>query len=213
MTFDISPEYYHVECFEKIADLSVPEVLCRLQPLTRSNFQTRNAEASILKAWQSLCDGGAERLILEWKIRRWALICDREGVEPMSLDVAFRYTLLRAGSATFAARPVPGMRQYDHFLLTGWLAPIESDGPGDAQEWNLFDEYLGVNDNVESLNERHSLSGMLHRWKYDSVRKNGTLCIVDSFFSFLFLPLIIARIVSPIKSFRHCFSRSGRPVN
>jgi len=52
---------------------------------------------------------------------------------------------------------------HEYFLLYKELAPCESDGPGDAQEWNLFDLYLNVDDNEESLYDRPNPSDMFRR--------------------------------------------------
>jgi hypothetical protein len=61
------------------------------------------------------------------------------------------------------------MSGHEYFLLYKELAPCESDGPRDAQEWNLFGSYLNVEDNEESLYDRRDLSDMLEHWKRDVV--------------------------------------------
>ena len=116
-----------------------------------------------------LCDGGAERLILEWKVQRGEWIDRRDGVEIEPINPAFNNLLRRAGSSTFTYQEVPGIGRHELFNLLTSLAPFESDGPGDTQEWNLFVSYLNADDNEESLYERHNLSVMLQRWENDQV--------------------------------------------
>jgi hypothetical protein len=58
---------------------------------------------------------------------------------------------------------------HEKFLLLYTLPPFESDGPDDAQDWNLFDTYLDRNDGKEGLYERHSLSKLLQRWQHAMV--------------------------------------------
>jgi len=45
------------------------------------------------------------------------------------------------------------MSEAEYFLLMYALAPVESDGPGDIEEWNLFERYLPADDDVENLND------------------------------------------------------------
>jgi len=47
------------------------------------------------------------------------------------------------------------------------LAPYESNGPDDTEEWNLFDTYL--DSTVKAFNDPHDLSTMLQRWHEDVV--------------------------------------------
>ena len=58
----------------------------------------------------------------------------------------------------------------DFFSLSTRLAPIESDGPGDNDEWDLFENYLPLEFSHDAdLDERHSLSEMLDYWDMDCV--------------------------------------------
>lgn len=117
-----------------------------------------------------LVDGGAERLVLEWKSRRGKKLDDRDGVDQgEAIAPAFDRLLRRAGSWTYQHEAVPGMGQYEDFLLRHTLAPIESAGEGDTQEWNLFDEFVHDEENEEGLLDRHSLSKMLNRWTFHKV--------------------------------------------
>jgi len=103
--------------------------------VTRRFFGLRNLEAKQIVDGDYLCDGGAERLLLEWKVRRGRLLDERDGVEqeqeamPPGLD----NLLYRAGSSTFEPQSVPEISGHEYFLLYKELAPCESDGPGDAQ--------------------------------------------------------------------------------
>lgn len=116
-----------------------------------------------------LCDGGAERLIQEWKVRRGKWIDERSGVEQEVGDPAFKNLLQNAGSSTFISQDIPHIDGHERFLLRHVLAPFESDGEGDTHEWNLFDTYLTTPNNEESLNKQHDLSDVLQRWEHDKV--------------------------------------------
>jgi len=63
---------------------------------------------------------------------------------------------------------VEGTSDNEYLILLRDLAPHESDGPDDSQEWNLFDSYL--NGGEDSLNNPHDLSDMLNNWENDVVR-------------------------------------------
>lgn len=115
-------------------------------------------------------DGGAERLVLEWKFRRGKKLDDLDGVnQGEAIAPAFDRLLQRAGSSTYQYEAVPGMNRREEFLLCHTLAPIESAGEGDTQEWNLFDEFIHDEENEEGLLDRHSLSKMLDRWAFHKV--------------------------------------------
>ena len=53
---------------------------------------------------------------------------------------------------------------HEFILISKQLAPFESDGAEDKEEWNLFEEYL-----PKDFINPQSLSGMLNRWIRDSV--------------------------------------------
>lgn len=82
-------DFYHVACFEKIADLSQADFLDRILPMTRAFFHLRNLKANNIADGDYLCDEGAERLILEWKVQRGKWIDKRDGVEQETMDPAF----------------------------------------------------------------------------------------------------------------------------
>lgn len=117
-------------------------------------------------------DAGAERLTLEWKVTVGKLIDKRDGVESETMDShsAFGDLLRKSGSAKYVPTKIPGMSTFEYLLLTTTLAPFESDGPEDSDEWNLFEEYLAVtDDHEEDLKNRHSLSDTLEAWSRDVV--------------------------------------------
>lgn len=117
-----------------------------------------------------LVDGGAERLLLQWKVTQGQHIDERDGVvqpdEPLAQN--FADLLSKAGLPGFQPQIVNGMTQHEFFNLITSLAPNESDGPEDSGPWNLFEEYLTARD-PESLNNRHDLSAMLAKWRAHTV--------------------------------------------
>lgn len=101
------------------------------------------AASSILDT-NYLVSGGTERLILEWKARWRKQVAkrDRSGDGTAGeLDPDFSALLQRAGSATYEAKTPKNMDRREYYNLLSTLAPFESDGPGDTNEWNLFDRY------------------------------------------------------------------------
>jgi hypothetical protein len=65
-----------------------------------------------------LVDGGAERLVLEWKVRRGKKLDDRDGVDQgEGIAPAFDKLLRRAGSSTYQYEAVPGMGRHEDFPL------------------------------------------------------------------------------------------------
>lgn len=163
-------DFYHIECFEKIADFSQSDFNKRVLPVTRRHFSVRGLKGNQILDGNYLCDGGAERLILEWKSARGSVLDARDGVaeaeddEPLSPE--FNNLLRKAGSAGFKGESVEGMTSFEHILLSIDLAPWESDGPEDEAEWNLFHQYL-VTGNAE---DRHTLSTTLNKWSHAIVR-------------------------------------------
>lgn len=158
-------DFYHISCFEKIADFSQAAFLGRINPVTRGTFSLRGVRGTSVLDGNYLVDGGAERLILQWKVTRGRHIDERDGViqdgEPLAQN--FADLLSKAGLPGFQPQFVDGMTQHEFINLTTILAPNESDGPEDPEVWNLFDEFLTVQEPT-SLDDRHSLSKMLTAW-------------------------------------------------
>lgn len=127
-----------------------------------------------------LLDAGAERLTLMWKTTVGKLIDERDGVESKDDSSAALTDLLHnAGSSKYTSQEIPEMDSYEYDLLSTTLAPNETDGPEDTEEWNLFEECLVVRDDDQKyLNNRHSLSQTLTLWR---------LCVVSSYETLLYL--------------------------
>jgi hypothetical protein len=162
-------DYYHVACFEDLADFSQASYLDLVVPLTRKTAGMRGIKGTSVADGNYLLDGGAERLILEWKVSMENLIKRRDGITCEPLEPDFDDLLHKSGSASYTPKIIDRMAAYD-ILLFNDLAPIESDGVDDKEEWNLFEQYLALTfDDLEDLNEPHSLSEMLDEWKMDQV--------------------------------------------
>jgi hypothetical protein len=117
-----------------------------------------------------LLDGGSERLVLEWKVLMGQLLDRRDGVPVQPLDPDFNDLLRKSGSASCQPKIIDGMSRHEFFQLSTQLAPIESNGVDDKEEWNLFEQYLAMTfDDPEDLKEPHSLSDTLGYWEVDKV--------------------------------------------
>jgi hypothetical protein len=159
----VTTDYYHIPCFELLADFASPAYLDRIQPLTRNTFKLRGLKPSSVFDGSYLLPGGVERLILEWKVTRGKAIDKRDGVfdERMyKLEESIHELLYRAGSRTYRPMRRPGLLdQFEFYTLFKTLAPNEFEYTGGRkEEWNLFESFLGE-DGV------HDLSGMLERWE------------------------------------------------
>ncbi|KAL2864808.1 uncharacterized protein BJX67DRAFT_373627 [Aspergillus lucknowensis] len=154
-----SASLYHIRCFEKLADFTQADFLDRIQPLTRRTWTHRGLNV------------GIERLVLEWKVTIGRWIDKRDGVpdEPEDekrVHADFVALLRKAGSSEYKQRTIPtGLPLDEYHYLAGPLAPFESDGPDDKEEWNLFDTYL--DSTVNALDNLHGLSTMLQHWSDD----------------------------------------------
>ncbi|KAL6236507.1 hypothetical protein BDW75DRAFT_206568 [Aspergillus navahoensis] len=163
--FRSSSDYYHIPCFERLADFSESTYLNRLVPLTRNTFRLRGLKPSSVSDGSYLLPGGAERLILEWKVRRGIEIDKRDGIFDPShyeLDRDVHALLYEAGSKGYwpSGRPA-GLDMYEYYTLARTVA-VNEVGDGSGEEWNLFEAFLG---HEESGSGRHDLSGMLERWE------------------------------------------------
>lgn len=169
-------DLYHINCFEKVADFSQSSYNKRLCSLTRNTFGLRGLQGNQILDGDYLCDGGAERLVEEYKVARGRLLDARDGVtypdeEPMS--PAFDDLYRNAGSADFKYEPVAGLDWYESILMSRNLAPWESHDKEeshdvkDEADWNLFDEYLIAGD----VEDRHTLSTTLAKWRLAKVRE------------------------------------------
>ncbi|CAP91151.1 hypothetical protein E8E15_000361 [Penicillium rubens] len=166
-----SASLYHIHCFEKLADFTHADFLDQIQPLTRQTWKLRGINAGSVLDGNYLVPGGVERLVLEWKVTHGKWIDKRDGVcdeseEEKRVYADFLALLRKAGSSKYKQHMKPTGLPHDkyHNLLVT-LAPYESDGPDDTEEWNLFDTYL--DSTVKAFNDPHDLSTMLQRWHED----------------------------------------------
>lgn len=174
-------DFYHVRCFEDLVDFSQPLYLDRITPVTRNTAGVRGLKAASIVDGNFFLDGGAERLILEWKVSMGRLIDGRDGVAVEPMDAEFDDLLRKSGSASYTPKQMEKMTFQEFHNLAGDLAPIESDGTDDRDEWNLFEQYLPKDfDKVEDLNDPHSLSDMLELWKCDKVTLPNYTCTIPS---------------------------------
>jgi len=164
---------YHVRCFEDLADFSQAAYLDRITPVTRSTVAMRGVKGTSVADGNYLLDGGAERLVLEWKSSMGKLMDRRDGVSVEPLDPDFDDLLRKSGSASYQPKSIDSISRHEFLNLSIYLAPIESDGVNDQEEWNLFERYLSMTfDELEDLNKPHSLSATLSYWGYDKVGSN-----------------------------------------
>jgi len=71
--------------------------------VTRRFFDLRNLKVNQTVDGDYLCDGDAERLLLEWKVRRDRLLDEGDGVEQEqeAMPPGLGNLLYRAGSSNF----------------------------------------------------------------------------------------------------------------
>ena len=120
-----------------------------------------------------LCDGGMERLIVEWIYRRQWWLARSKGLDTTALTRKQEYANLfgKAGLPDFAPpRPLQVFEPHEWRLYMRELAPNEANGEADREPWNLFDELIAPDGRLGALIEdRHHLSGMVRRWEKASV--------------------------------------------
>ncbi|KAL3471581.1 hypothetical protein BJX99DRAFT_250299 [Aspergillus californicus] len=172
--FRSSSDYYHIPCFERLADLTDSRYLNRIQPLTRHTFKLRGLKPSSVVDGSYLVPAGVERLILEWKFTRGVAIDKRDGIyDPRlyTLDAGVYDLLYKAGSGGYWPTSRPGgLEQYEYYVLMRLCAVNEVDrGVG----WNLFEEFLG--DGEGALADRHDFSEILGRWSRAEVEESGEI--------------------------------------
>lgn len=152
--------------------------LDRIHPVTRATAWVRGLRGTSVADGNYLLDGGSERLILEWKHVMKQLLCKRDGISIEPLDGDLDDLLHKSGSASYQPKRLGRVSHHERSILSKSLAPIESDGVGDEEEWNLFEQYLTVDSNdPDSLDEPHSLSNMLDSW--------ATAVVSDYFFLYV----------------------------
>ncbi|KAK8080383.1 hypothetical protein PG997_008201 [Apiospora hydei] len=128
--------FYHVDCFEKLADLSKADFVNRLHPLTRTTTP--------IPSWpgrsRHFLDDGAKKLVRHWLESIRALIARSDGDPQKQVDSKLIH-------------------------LTHGSAPIENDDPEDKEDGYLFYHFAPRNlHDPEALNDLDSLSPMLDKW-------------------------------------------------
>ena len=137
-------------------------------------FKDRGVNASSILDGNYVLDGGAERLVFQWKAERGRQINERDGTAEEDSDPQFPeldHLLQKAGSPSFSGKRPERMPLPEYFTFLTVLAPNESDGSDDREVWNLFDEYL-LTRRPGSLDNQNDLSQMLARWKAHTVSKH-----------------------------------------
>ncbi len=166
-------DYYHVRCFETIANLTQADFLVRIIPATRNIMKSPDTPCATGPGPKKRfhVDSGAERLIYAWKARRGNHISDPDKLtqaqEPM--DQGRRDLSEGAEPAGYVARRLPGTGLEEHPVLKDSLGPNESGQLGKEDDWNLLQAYLNAEEGRGSLDDRHRLSKILERWANDLV--------------------------------------------
>ncbi|KAL4875157.1 hypothetical protein BJY04DRAFT_224354 [Aspergillus karnatakaensis] len=164
--FRSASDYYHISCFERLADFTQSSYLTRLKPLTRHTFPLRGLKSSSVADGSYLLPGGVERLVTEWKVQHSMALDKRDGVfDPTmyTLEPSVHDLLYKAGKRGYWPSGRPRMLdQYEYWVLLRVTAVNEWGGKG--EEWNLFEEFLGE-DKEGAEGDKHGLSKMLGRWE------------------------------------------------
>ncbi|GKU06140.1 hypothetical protein FLAG1_09879 [Fusarium langsethiae] len=164
------PNYYHVPCFAKLANLAYLPHLHRLWPLNR--FTWRRADMELNPATKSLfLDGGAEMLLQEFKWRYYSWCRHRAGMENEPIPVEVRL-LFHRGIMPLSGTQVPGISTEEQQLLAGSLSPVESNhGDSDAPTWNIFHYYLPDTSIGQSIMTKKDFDfpDILGRWEYQTI--------------------------------------------
>lgn len=165
MTDDILPSaYYHIHCFEKIADFQQTAFLDRLYPVTRSNWRLRGLSPISVMDGKYMVPGGIELLVEEWKSTRRMWIDKRDRVYDENKEQSDAALLYKTGSVEHQVEEMPpSMSAAEH--------PSENDGHGDTKELDLFDIYLDPSE--EGFNNPHGLSAMLYSFLFDTVSSSN----------------------------------------
>ncbi|KAF1980359.1 hypothetical protein BU23DRAFT_625635 [Bimuria novae-zelandiae CBS 107.79] len=172
--------FYHVRCFEDLVDFSDANYLDRIKPVTPENaVKMRGIKATSVVNCNYVLDAGAERLVLQWRFNMRRLIdmgdevVNNEPSDPNDPSLFMTDLWNKSGSASLTPEQPENISRYTFLKLSTQTAPIESDGPGDENEWNLFEQYLSLpSKDIKDLEDRHSLSNMLTHWSHDRLLAN-----------------------------------------
>lgn len=169
-------DYYHIRCFEELADFSQEDYLDRLRPVIQSTAVSPRGLAENSLTHRRIClDAGTIRLVLEWKTLVKFLAHARR---MMSVD-----SQLTVGEILdILQKDDLGLYMPDE--IEAWIQtptddPIQRHGPpeghsGPPEEWNLFEEHIPLTvksirnlkdfKDLGDLENPHTLSEMLDRW-------------------------------------------------
>ncbi len=166
-------DYYHVRCFETIANLTQGDFLVRIIPATRNTMKSPETPCATDPGSKNCfpVDSGAERLIYAWKAQRAKHIAEPDKLtqaqEPM--DQGRRDQSEEAEPAGYVARRPCGVGLEENAVMKDSLGPNESGQPGEEDDWNILQAYLNAEEGRESLDDRHRLSKVLGGWANDVV--------------------------------------------
>ncbi len=189
-------EYYHVRCFETIANLAEAEFLDRIIVVTRDTMKSPETSCATGPEPKKCfpVDSGAERLIYAWKARRARHICDpdmlTQAEEPM--DQGRRDLPEEAEPAGYVAKRLCGMGLKQYLVLKDSLEPNESGQPDEEEDWILIQTYLNAEEGSGGHEDRHRLSKILERWANDVVR-----CLLSSEHPTSGFKLLLLTMISP----------------
>ncbi|KAF2442632.1 hypothetical protein P171DRAFT_474049 [Karstenula rhodostoma CBS 690.94] len=169
-------DYYHVRCFEELADFSQEDYLDRLRPVIQSTAVSPRGLIANSLAHRRIClDAGAMRLVLEWKTLMKYLIYAKNMMSSFSLlglqDILVR--MQKGAPASYLPNEI------EAWIQTPTDDPIEryeppEGQPGPNEEWNLFEDHIPLTvksikhlknfKDLRDLENPHTLSEMLERW-------------------------------------------------
>ncbi|KAI9889899.1 MAG: hypothetical protein M1814_004734 [Vezdaea aestivalis] len=66
---DSAPDFFHIGCFQQVADVFSPDIFPRIMTLTMDNSWMRGVQWTDLKNQFYICDIGADLLVKEWRRR------------------------------------------------------------------------------------------------------------------------------------------------
>jgi len=217
LTLSLIADYWHVRCFERIADLGRYEHLVRITPLTRFNWgpEGRNFSSYRDRYREYMCAEGVRRLLLEWQHQRTQLIhaSHRTPGFVQFLDIAGMHADVDAVSPAPAPAPkgggLPIGAKTEISFADSAEAIVRLPAPrtlmNKFKEPDLFAEPCLmdrepcrsiINTDPTDLQDRHSLSTMLNKWlRYE---------VLIYSYSFPSLTCLVLRghIANPITSLR-----------
>lgn len=151
---------YHVKCFELAAALFDVRYLNRISLVIRDRRDLCPeilSQICVSEDDKRYLDGGAMRLAISWLSNRLHEVAAQEWLDSLPKNTVNGEIWRHAGSAKFRKDIIPDNLK-DSSLVTK-LAPFESDGEGDTEEWNMHTQYWSL-----------FLGQALGQWSYDKVK-------------------------------------------